>query len=55
MKTISVDSFFEDEELKKQESTKFLRHLTYNHNEIVKSVMTDLPKQKPNQEFNWFQ
>lgn len=35
-------------------SAKFLRHLTYNHNEVVQAVMEDLPKQKRDQEFDFF-
>ena len=34
---------------------KFLRHLTYNHNEVVQAVMEDLPKQKKDQEPDFYQ
>jgi hypothetical protein len=36
------------------ESAKFLRHLTYNHNEVVQAVMEDLPKQKRDQEPDFY-
>ena len=36
------------------EYAKFLRHLTYNHTEVVQAVMRDLPKQKKDQEFEFF-
>jgi len=43
-----------DENIRKDESAKFLRHLTYNHSEVVQAVMKDLPKQKRSQEYDWF-
>lgn len=43
-----------DEQTRTNESAKFLRHLTYNHNEVVQAVMEDLPKQKRDQEFDFF-
>ena len=43
-----------DDELRADESAKFLRHLTYNHTEVVRGVMKDLPKQKRNQEYDFF-
>jgi hypothetical protein len=45
---------FADEKTRNDESAKFLRHLTYNHNEVVQAVMEDLPKQKRDQEFDFF-
>ena len=45
---------FADAKTRADESAKVLRHLTYNHNEVVQSVMNDLPKQKRNQEFDFF-
>lgn len=50
----SPEIIFGDENLRKDESAKFLRHLTYNHSEIVQAVMKDLPKQKRNQEYDFF-
>ena len=43
-----------DDKTRADESAKFLRHLTYNHNEVVKAIMNDLPKQKRRQEYDWF-
>lgn len=50
----SPEIIFGDEDIRKDESTKFLRHLTYNHSEVVQAVMKDLPKQKRNQEYDFF-
>ncbi|HSD05193.1 MAG TPA: hypothetical protein VLB45_05510 [Nitrosopumilaceae archaeon] len=54
MKEISEDSVFTDPQTREKESAKFLRHLTYNHSEVIKAVMNDLPTQKRSQEFDWF-
>ena len=43
-----------DDETRADESAKFLRHLTYNHNEVVQAIMKDLPKQKRKEEFDFF-
>ena len=45
---------FADDKTRTDESAKFLRHLTYNHTEVVQAVVNDLPKQKRNQEFDFF-
>ncbi len=45
---------FADEKTRADESAKFLRHLTYNHSEVVQAILKDLPKQKRNQEFDFF-
>jgi cytidine deaminase len=37
-----------------EESRKFLRHITYNHNEIVQAVVKEFPKQEKKQQFDWF-
>ena len=50
----SPQIIFGDEDIRKDESAKFLRHLTYNHSEVVQAVMKDLPKQKRNQEYDFF-
>ncbi len=50
----SPEIIFGDEDLRKGESAKFLRHLTYNHSEVVQAVMKDLPKQKRSQEYDFF-
>jgi len=50
----SAEILFADDKTRTDESAKFLRHLTYNHTEVVKAIMNDLPKQKRNQEYDWF-
>lgn len=50
----SAEILFADDKIRTDESAKFLRHLTYNHSEVVKAIMNDLPKQKRNQEYDWF-
>jgi len=50
----SPEMLLADAKTRVDESAKFLRHLTYNHNEVVQAVMNDLPKQKRNQEFDFF-
>ena len=50
----SGEFMFADENTKEEESAKFLRHLTYNHSEIVKAVIKELPVQKRRQEYDWF-
>ena len=50
----SPEMLFSDEKTRADESAKFLRHLTYNHNEIVQGVMEDLPKQRNNQEPDFY-
>ena len=55
MKELSkFELMFADDKTRADESAKFLRHLTYNHNEVVKAIMNDLPKQKKRQEYDWF-
>jgi hypothetical protein len=49
----SPEIIFGNEDIRKDESAKFLRHLTYNHSEIVRAVMNDLPKQKRSQEYDF--
>lgn len=50
----SPEMLFADNKTRAEESAKFLRHLTYNHNEVVQAVMKDLPVQKRSQEFDFF-
>ena len=50
----SPEMIFADEKTRASESAKFLRHLTYNHSEVVQAIMKDLPKQKKNQEYDFF-
>jgi superfamily II DNA/RNA helicase len=50
----SAEIMFADDKTRADESAKFLRHLTYNHTEVVKAIMNDMPKQKRKQEYDWF-
>ena len=50
-----IKIIFADEKTRSDQSAKFLRHLTYNHNEVVQAVMEDLPKQKKDQEPDFYQ
>jgi len=50
----SPEIIFGDDTIRKDESAKFLRHLTYNHNEVIKAIMKDLPKQKEAEDFDFF-
>lgn len=35
-------------------SKKFLRHITYNHSEIVQAIIKDFPKETKKEDFPWF-
>lgn len=35
-------------------SRRFLRHVTYNHNETVQAIVKEFPKQEKQQQFDWF-
>lgn len=50
----SPEMLLADEKTRADQSAKFLRHLTYNHTEVVQAVVEELPKQKRNQEFDFF-
>ncbi|MSV26425.1 MAG: hypothetical protein EXS75_02285 [Nitrosarchaeum sp.] len=50
----SPEMIFADPKKRSDESAKFLRHLTYNHNEVVQAVVDNFPKQKRDQEFDFF-
>jgi len=45
---------FADDKTRTDGSAKFLRHLTYNHPEVVQAVINELPKQKKKEEFDFF-
>ncbi len=48
------EMLFADAKIRAYESAKFLRHLTYNHNDVVQAIMNDLPKQKKDQEPDFY-
>ncbi len=50
----SPGTVFGDEKARIDESAKFLRHLTYNHTEVIQAVMQELPKTKQKEEFDFF-
>ena len=37
-----------------EDSTKFLRHITYNHGEIVQAIIKEFPKEAEKEDFPWF-
>ncbi len=43
-----------DESQTDEGSKKFLRHITYNHSEIVQAIVKDFPKEARKEEFPWF-
>jgi len=45
---------FADEKTRYDISAKFLRHLTYNHNEVVKGVAKEVKAQKNSPEFDLY-
>lgn len=50
----SSEIVFGDKKTRVDESARFLRHLTYNHPEVIQAVMQELPKQKEREEFDFF-
>ena len=50
----SPELLFADEKVRYDVSAKFLRHLTYNHNEVVKAVMSEVKNQKRSPEFDLY-
>ena len=50
----SEEMLFADDETRADVSAKFLRHLTYNHNEVVKAVMSEVKSQKRSPEFDLY-
>ena len=55
MNELSSTKFvFADDLTKADESAKFLRHLTYNHAEIVKAVLGDVKEKKRSPEFDLY-
>ena len=50
----SEQMLFADDETRADVSAKFLRHLTYNHNEVVKAVMSEVKTQQRSPEFDLY-
>ena len=50
----SEQMLFADDETRADVSAKFLRHLTYNHNEVVKAVMSEVKNQQRCPEFDLY-
>ena len=50
----SPEMMFADDAIRADASAKFLRHLTYNHDEVVKAVMNEVKTQKNSPEFDLF-
>ena len=52
---VIVREFAESGQVETHEnSMKFLRHITYNHEEIVQAIITEFPKEFKKQQFPWF-
>ena len=43
-----------DETQTHEDSKKFLRHITYNHEEIVQAIVKDFPKEEKREDFSLF-
>ena len=50
----SEEMLFADDETRADISAKILRHLTYNHTEVVKAVMSEVKNQKRSPEFDLY-
>ena len=50
----SPETMFADDAIRADASAKFLRHLTYNHDEVVKAVMSEVKTQKNSPEFDLY-
>jgi hypothetical protein len=50
----SEDMLFAEDAIRADVSAKFLRHLTYNHNEVVKAVMSEVKSQQRSPEFDLY-
>jgi|TARA_B100001750_G_scaffold244390_1_gene261604 hypothetical protein len=50
----SPEMMFADDAIRADASAKFLRHLTYNHDEVVKAVMNEVKTQKNSPEFDLY-
>ena len=50
----SQEMMFADDAIRTDASAKFLRHLTYNHDEVVKAVMSEVKTQKHSPEFDLY-
>jgi len=50
----STRHVFADDKTRADESAKFLRHLTYNHTEIVKAVLAEVKEKKRSPEFDLY-
>ncbi|HXV38855.1 MAG TPA: hypothetical protein VD699_04720 [Nitrosopumilaceae archaeon] len=45
---------FSDADKEENESAKFLRHLIYNHQDVLRKITQELPLQKRRQEYDWY-
>ena len=50
----SEEMLFADEVTRAEVSARFLRHLTYNHDEVVKAVMDEVKSQKRSPEYDLY-
>ena len=50
----SPEMLIAEDSIRADASAKFLRHLTYNHDEVVKAVMSEVKSQKHSPEFDLY-
>jgi len=50
----SAEMLIAEDSIRADASAKFLRHLTYNHDEVVKAVMSEVKSQKHSPEFDLY-
>ena len=50
----SPELLFADEKIRYDVSAKFLRHLTYNHNDVVKGIAEEVKTRKNSPEFDLY-
>ena len=50
----SPEMLIAEDSIRADASAKFLRHLTYNHDEVVKAVMNEVKSQKHSPEFDLY-
>lgn len=43
-----------DETQALEHSRKILRHITYNHDELLQAIVKDFPKEVKKEDFAWF-
>lgn len=50
----NMEIMFGEEDVRSEKSAKFLRHLTYSHNEVVQAVLKEVKERKRSPEFDLY-